>query len=266
MGLAAGLYWEEHGAPDAPAVLLSAGLGGSASYWAPNVGALAAGHRVILYDHRGTGRSERGLPDDHDAEAMAADAASVLDAAGVERAVFVGHALGGIVGMTLALRAPGRLSGLVIVNGFARADGHFHNCMETRLALLHGAGALAFVRAQPIFLYPSRWIADNFDRLKAEEEGHLDAFQGAETLETRIDLLRNVDLSGRLGEIATPTLVVAAEDDMLVAPQQGEALAAGIAGAELERMTGGHGCNVSQAGIFNEKLRSWLGRLPDKGA
>ena len=61
MGEISGLYWEERGPSDGPPLILSAGLGGSAAYWAPNLDALAADHRVILYDHRGTGRSSRDL-------------------------------------------------------------------------------------------------------------------------------------------------------------------------------------------------------------
>ena len=58
----AGLFYEEHGPPDGPPLLLSPGLGGSGAYWAPNLAALAERHREILYDHRGTGRSDRALP------------------------------------------------------------------------------------------------------------------------------------------------------------------------------------------------------------
>ncbi len=60
---AAGLYYEMHGPEDGAPLILSPGLGGSADYWAPNLAAFAEAHRVILYDHRGTGRSERARPD-----------------------------------------------------------------------------------------------------------------------------------------------------------------------------------------------------------
>ena len=43
MGIAGGIHWEEHGQPDGPAILLSSGLGGSGSYWQPNLAALSAG-------------------------------------------------------------------------------------------------------------------------------------------------------------------------------------------------------------------------------
>ena len=58
----AGLHYEEYGPADAPPLILSPGLGGSGAYWAPNIEALAARHRLIAYDHRGTGRSDRALP------------------------------------------------------------------------------------------------------------------------------------------------------------------------------------------------------------
>ena len=52
------LHYEVHGPSDAAAtVLLSSGLSGSANFWQPQLGALVeAGHRVIAYDQRGTGR------------------------------------------------------------------------------------------------------------------------------------------------------------------------------------------------------------------
>ncbi len=55
----AGLYYEEHGRADGVPLILSAGLGGSGNYWLPNLDALARYHRVVLYDHRGTGRSDQ---------------------------------------------------------------------------------------------------------------------------------------------------------------------------------------------------------------
>lgn len=263
--MTAGLYWEEHGPADAPPVILSPGLGGSAAYWTPNLAELASSHRVILYDHRGTGRSDRALPPDLDVDMMADDVLALMDGLGLERAGLVGHAAGGVIGLALALKAPERLERLVIVNGFAKAGPHFRRCMETRLALLHGSGVAAFVRAQPLFLYPARWISDNFARLEAEEEGQIAHFQGAANVEARIAALAAFDIEARLGEIATPTLLIAAEDDMLVPASCSERLAEGLPDATLAAMTGGHACNVTEPIYFNHILREWLAPARFKG-
>lgn len=259
MGEIAGLYWEEHGPPDGPAVILSPGLGGSAAYWAPNLAALSERHRVILYDHRGTGRSDRALQADLDVDDMADDVLALLDGLGLERASLVGHAAGGVIGLSIALRQPQRLASLVVVNGFARADPHFLRCMETRLTLLAHSGVVAFVRAQPLFLYPARWISENRARLEAEEAGHVAHFQGPANVEARIRALASFDIADRLDRIETPVLLIAAEDDMLVPDLCSEQLERGLPHARLERMRGGHACNVTAPDEFNGHLLEFLG-------
>ncbi len=259
MGEVAGLYWEEHGPPDGPAVILSSGLGGSGSYWAPNLAPLAERHRVILYDHRGTGRSDRALPADLDVDDMADDVLALLDGLGLERVALVGHAAGGVIGLSLALRRPERLASLVVVNGFAAPDMHFLRCMATRLDLLEHSGVLAFVRAQPLFLYPARWISEHMDRLEVEEAGHVAHFQGTATVAARIGALATFDIADRLGEIETPVLLIAAEDDMLVPDLCSEQLERGLPHARLERMRGGHACNVTEPTEFNRHLLEFMG-------
>jgi aminoacrylate hydrolase len=266
MGEIAGLYWEEHGRPDGPPLILSPGLGGSAAYWAPNLEALSADHRVILYDHRGTGRSSRDLAFNVSVEDMALDVLALMDGLGLASATLVGHAAGGVIGLALALGAPERLGGLVVVNGWSKPDPHFVRCFEARLALLRGSGVRAFIRAQPIFLYPARWISANDERLAAEEAQQLRDFQGAPNVEARIAALAAFDVDARLAEIGTPTLLIAAQDDMLVPASCSERLAEGLPDATLEAMTGGHACNVTEAESFNHILRGWLGRARLKGA
>jgi aminoacrylate hydrolase len=255
----AGLYWEEHGAPDGPPVILSPGLGGSGAYWAPNVAVLAERHRVILYDHRGTGRSDRALPGDLDVDDMADDVLALMDGLMLEQASLIGHAAGGVIGLSIALRQPQRLASLVVVNGFARPDPHFLRCMETRLTLLAHSGTVAFVQAQPLFLYPARWISEHWARLEGEEAGHIAHFQGAANVEARIRALASFDIADRLGEIETPVLLIAAEDDMLVPDLCSERLEQGLPHARLERMRGGHACNVVQPDEFNRHMLEFLG-------
>jgi aminoacrylate hydrolase len=262
----AGLHWEENGPADAPPIILSAGLGGAAAYWAPNIDALARDHRIILYDHRGTGRSDRALAFNVTVEDMADDVLALMDGLGLARATLVGHAAGGAIGLALALRAPERLERLVVVNGWSKPDPHFLRCFDVRLALLRDSGVRAFLRAQPIFLYPARWISENAGRLAEEEARQLDQFQGAPNIEARIAALAAFDVDGRLAEIGTPTLLVAAQDDMLVPASCSERLAQGLPDATLATMAGGHACNVTEAERFNHILRDWLCRARLKGA
>jgi aminoacrylate hydrolase len=255
----AGLHFEEHGPADAPALILSAGLGGAGAYWRPNLAALTADHRVILYDHRGTGRSERALPENLTVEDMADDVAALMDGLGLEAADFVGHAAGGLIGLALAVRAPQRLKRLAVVNGWTRLDPHFARCFEARLALLRDTGPRAYLRAQPIFIYPATWSSEHRGELDSELDDQLAHFQGSENLEKRIAALQAFYLDDRLGEIAVPLLAVAAKDDALVPWTCTPAYAGRIAGARVALMDwGGHACNVTDPDAFNALILEFL--------
>ncbi|MET0269907.1 MAG: pyrimidine utilization protein D [Sphingomonas sp.] len=265
MAEAAGLYYELHGPEGAPPLILSSGLGGSAGYWTPNLPALAARHRVLVYDHRGTGRSDRALPADVSVDDLARDMLALMDAAGWDRAHVVGHAAGGVAGLALAMAAPERLDRLVVVNGWARADPHFLRCFEARLNLLRHAGVDAFLRAQPIFLYPAGWISAHTAELDAELPHQRETFPGVATTEARIAALAAFDATDRLGGLTDRTLVLVADDDMLVPSGAGEILAAELGGAPVARLaTGGHACNVTRPDAFDRLVLAWLaGRHPE---
>lgn len=259
MPVVGGLHYEQHGRPDGATLILSAGLGGSGSYWAPNLAALGARFRLLAYDHRGTGRSERDSPPPANVDAMADDMLVLMDALGIGRAHVMGHAAGGVMALALALRAPQRLASIVVVNGWSRPDPHFARCFDTRLALLRDSGVDAYVRAQPIFLYPAAWISANHDRLEAEAAGHIAHFQAVPMLEARIAALRAFDIEDRLGAITVPVLALAADDDMLVPAPCSHRLADGIPGAALATMNwGGHACNVTAPDKFDRLVLDWL--------
>jgi aminoacrylate hydrolase len=247
--------------PGAETVLLSAGLGGTAGYWAPQLAALRERYRVVTYDQAGTGRNRRDLPDDHSIRAMADEVLAVLDATGTPAGHFVGHALGGLAGIDLAVRRPDRLRSLTVVNGWAAAHAHTRRCFEARLALLKHGGPAAYVRAQPIFLYPADWLARHAARVDQEEAHGLASFQGAATLQRRIAALLAFDATACLGDLRLPTLLMAARDDVLVPSSMSEELAAAIDGATLHVAPwGAHAVNVTQVESFNFLLLDFLDR------
>ncbi len=257
---ASGLYYETHGAEDAPPLILSSGLGGSASYWTPNILALAEHYRVIAYDHRGTGRSDRALPNVVTVDDFSDDILALMDALAIERAHIVGHAAGGVAGLALALKAPQRLNKLVVVNGWVAPDPHFARCFDVRLALLRHAGPAAYVRAQPIFLFPAQWISRHSDRLDAEEPLHLAHFPPSENIERRVAALKAFDIANRLGAIDTPILALVSADDMLVPAYCSDPIEEQITRARRVTMPwGGHACNVTDPDTFNHIVIEFLG-------
>ncbi|MDO9222597.1 MAG: pyrimidine utilization protein D [Caulobacter sp.] len=265
-GTADGLYYELHDeGPDdmREVVVLSAGLGGSAAFWAPQMPSLSARFRVLLYDHRGTARSVRSLHEDHCVDCMADDIVAVLDALGVAKAHVVGHAAGGLAGLSMALRHPDRLDRLAVVNGWAGPDPHVARCFATRISLLNDSGPEAYVHAQPLFLYPAGWISENHDRLALEEPHHVAGFPTREVMLARIRAVLDFDITGRLGEIAHPVLVSASADDMLVPVLCSRQLARDLPNATLHIVPwGGHGFTVTAPDVFNAALVAFLGGGP----
>ena len=256
---AAGLYYELHGSEDAPPLILSSGLGGSADYWKPNLAAFAAHFRVLVYDHRGTGRSDRALPDVVTVEQFADDMLALMDAVRWARAHIVGHAAGGVAALALALKADERVGKLVVVNGWTKADPHFLRCFEARLNLLRHSGVEAYLRAQPIFLYPAEWISNHTAELDAELPHQLASFPGVANMEKRIAALAAFDGAGWIGSLTAPILAISSGDDMLVPWTCSEAM--GAANARIGQghcSWGGHACNVTDPGTFNRIVLDFL--------
>lgn len=109
------LYYEEHGSGE-PIVGLHGG-GSSAAMWANAAPELALHGRTILYDRRGSFRSERPEPYATDVHEQADDAAALIDALAAAPAVVIARSYGGAIGVDLALRYPDRVRALALLEG-----------------------------------------------------------------------------------------------------------------------------------------------------
>lgn len=251
------MYHSIHGRQDAsaPTLVLSSGLGGSGGFWAEDMALLGEHFRVVTYDHAGTGRSPAQLPEGYRIEHMAEELLALLNELEIEQCHFMGHALGGLVGLELATLRPELLTSLVLINAWSSPNPHSARCFAVRKNLLRHCGAEAYVQAQALFLYPADWIASNSARL-AEDEAHaLAHFPSHENLLRRINALETFDIESRLQGIHTPTLVIANRDDMLVPWQRSRHLADQMPNARLVLLEyGGHASSVSDPQPFHQAL------------
>jgi pimeloyl-ACP methyl ester carboxylesterase len=103
--------------------------------WSAQVAALAPDHRVIAYDGRGSGGSDRPTdPSAYEMTELVADAVAVLEAAAGRPAVLVGNSLGGLVGYLLAAQRPDLVAGLVLVGGSVDLDSDVISPMQRAAA------------------------------------------------------------------------------------------------------------------------------------
>lgn len=256
------MHYEILGREDAqaPTILLSSGLGGAGRFWEPQLESLTRTHRVVIYDHLGTGASPAELPHGYTIADMAQEALALLDRLEIRCVDFMGHALGGLVGLQMALIDPARLRRLIVINAWSRVDVQSERCFRVRLALLDGSGTQAYLHAQPLFLYPADWLSAHHDRLLSEEAHALAHFPGEANVKARIGALCAFDIDAQLGAIKTPTLVIATRDDLLVPHTCSRRLADGLPNANLALFDyGGHGLTVTAPDTFNAAVEQWLG-------
>ena len=240
-------------------MVLSSGLGGNAHYWAPQIAALARNFRVIAYDQTGTGRSGGTLKTDYAISDMAAEVAVLLDDRAVKKAHLIGHALGGLVGLQLAVDRPTLVDRLVVVNAWAKTHPHTLRCFAIRKSLLLNAGVAAYVQAQPLFLYPADWLSDRQDWLAEQDAAGLAHFPPTETVLRRINAIETFDLMAAVSAIASPTLIIATRDDVLVPCTCSVTLADLLPLGRLELLDqGGHACNITDPASFNVIVAAFL--------
>ncbi len=206
---------------EGPPLLMITGYGGTMDVW-PNelVEKLAASHQVILFDNRGMGYSTI-----NDApltiDCMAADAAGLLDALGVERAHVFGWSLGSVVAQELALSRPGRVEKLVLYG--TAADN------RNMLAVIDKMGDMS-PEALTAMLFPKAW---------AEKHPDIYATLPLPAIPPSPEMLKRQKQAiaawpgtkDRLGDLKKDVLVLGGTDDDITPPDEGRRVAGLINGA-----------------------------------
>jgi aminoacrylate hydrolase len=250
------LFYEVSG--EGPLLVLVTGLAGVASYWEPNLEALARHFTVLRYDQRGTGRSSRA-EGPYSVELLADDLIGLMRHLGLSRASLLGHSTGGAIGQVLTSRHPDIVERLVLYASWASLCPQMRLCMEMRRLLLATAGPAAYHRASPLFLYPPRHVCESWPRIAAELEANVAHSTTPAILAARVEAVLAFDGRPYLRSIAAPTLVLVADDDILTPRFAADELAAALAHAQLKTIAyGAHAVSACEPEAFHAAVLPFL--------
>lgn len=225
-------------------ILLVMGLGARSADWGREFPALLSEkYRVVRFDNRGTGASDKPS-EAWTLEDMAKDAVAVLDAVGVERAHVLGISMGGMISQLVALGHPERVNRLVLLSTNFGGPGIVRPSAEL-IALMYspprGTSTEEIVR-QAMQMITAPGFADAHPELIDELVGYARVQPTAKAVfATQLQAILSNDRSERVRDIRAPTLVIHGDLDPLIPHENGVRLADRIPGARLETLRGvGH--------------------------
>ncbi len=218
---------------------------------------LSAAHRFVWYDRLGCGLSDRDgfeLSLDNDVEQLA----SVLDAAGIQRANLVGYSFGVPPAARFAARHPERVDRLLLYSGFARGQAMMpRDSLEASTQLIRADWDMA-VRLLATHMLPNassqdlRWFS-RFQQVAAEPEMAARLLEHTWAMDVRADL----------AAIEAPTLVVHDRDDQVIPASAADELAAAIPGARRHLLDGNeHDPFLRDSGSIVEVILDFVAGRP----
>jgi pimeloyl-ACP methyl ester carboxylesterase len=230
----------ERGAPDRPAIVLLHGYSDSWRSYAPLMTALPYRYRLVAVSFRGHGDSSKP-PYGYDIATFALDVIALLDALGIEHAVFVGHSMGSLVAQRIALDHPDRVLKLVLIGAFAGLAGNeaVQALWRDDVSHMRGAADEEFVRSfqqSSIAVEVPQAFVDGVVAESLKVPAHV--WQS-----TLRSLLRD-DHTDRLHEILAPTLIIWGDQDTFATRADQDQLTLGLPNARLSIHVGiGHAPN-----------------------
>jgi len=198
------------GPANAPVLTLSHSLATDNSMWDPQIPELTKRWRVLRYETRGHGATEAPAGA-YSLDQLASDAIALLDALGIEQTHWLGLSMGGMIGQTLALKAPQRLRGVILADTSSRVPPEMRSAWADRIKIAETQGMEPLV--EPTI---ARWFTEPFRASRA------DVMDRVRTMIRSTDprgyagcchAIAALNLTDRLGEITRPTLVIVGEDD-----------------------------------------------------
>ena len=249
-----GLRYELSGSGPTTLVLIHE-MGGTLDSWDQGLGVLNNGRRVLRYDTRGAGLSEKinGSVTWND---MADDLRALLDARNITgKVALAGIAVGAAIAVHFAVRYPDRAGALVLHGPATGVSADRRQQTLERAASVEAGGMRGVVETSLANSYPPivRHNADVFRQFRARWLAN-----DPQSFAAINRMLASEDITGELAKIACPTLVTAGRHDSLRSPAVIEPMAKQIPGAEFLELNTGHFASIQTPGTMSQAIHYFL--------
>jgi len=238
------LYYETHGDPADPALLLVNGYSSQILQWGDGFreGLAGRGRYVISFDNRDVGKSTHldgvdadGVP--YTLSTFGDDGIGLLDQLGVEAAHIAGSSMGGMIVQQMAIDHPSRVLTMTSIMSTTSEPGYFESSPEAMEALMTPGPAEreAFIAdsVEKSAIFASNRYFDAQEAAARTAAAYDRAFYPEGMVRQMAAVQGSADRSEGLAKLTTPTLVIHGMDDTLIMPSGGQRTAELIPGANL---------------------------------
>jgi 3-oxoadipate enol-lactonase len=241
-----------------PWVTLSHSLVCNLSMWDEQMDELTRKYKVLRYDTRGHGQSSAPTGE-YKLEQLADDAKALLDALSIKQTHWVGLSMGGMIGMTFALKYPGTLRSMVLADTTSRNAPDSDRLWDERLRTARKQGMEPLVESIIGRLFTQQYrVSNQYEIARIADDIRNTSTAGYIGCLLAIS---KIDLTDRLKEIMCPTLILVGEHDQSTPVPMARAIHQALHGSELQIIPrAAHLSNIEQQDVFNKALLEFLNK------
>ena len=253
--------YNDNGLEGVPVLIFIHGFPFNKSMWNKQMDALMADFRVISYDIRGHGNTDKGEAD-FSIELFARDLIGFMDALKVDKAVLCGLSMGGYISLNAITSFPERFNALILSDTNCIAD--TPEAREKRLKSIdtikaNGMEWYADVSTKNLFA-PQSFLTKTAE-IEFVKEMILKTSQQS-IFDTLLALSNRKETCSKLMQIKVPVLILVGKEDKITPPEAAERMHIRIEESYLKIIEqAGHVSNLENPGEFNDQLRKFLVKI-----
>ena len=251
------VYYELHG-HGTPLVLI-AGYTCDHTFWDAMIDELAQMFQILIFDNRGAGQT-KDMGASFTLETMVDDTMTLIQQLGIQRPHILGQSMGGVIAQLMAKKYADKINKLIILNSASQINRRTIKALESLLNLRKESISfdLLIETAMPWF-FSSNYLAkpENITLFKEMLKNN-PYLQSLQDQERQFMALLQFDSQSWLQEIKTPTLAIAATEDIVCLPEESQQLTKNIVNSQFIAIPSGHSSPLEQPKELNKIISKFL--------